>query len=76
LQRAFPPNILMVPSLVFITTTGAEGLPHDVSSLGRTIHFWSHELIADRFGGQILSPLGDGSDTIVMSPAYSEPPLP
>jgi hypothetical protein len=65
----------MVPSSAFITTTGAEHLPHNVSSLSGTIHFESLEFMADRFDGLILSPHGAGSGTIVMSPTHGEPQL-
>jgi hypothetical protein len=41
LQCVFPLNVLMVPSSVFITTTGGVRLPHDVSSLSETIRFGS-----------------------------------
>jgi hypothetical protein len=47
LQRAFPPNVLMLPSLAFVTTTSGERLPHNVSSLGGTIYFGSLEYIFD-----------------------------
>jgi hypothetical protein len=75
LQRAFSPNISMVPSSLFIATTDIKRPPHDVSSLDGTICFGSLEFIADRFGGLSLSPLGDGFGTIAMSPARGEPPL-
>jgi hypothetical protein len=48
----------------------------DGFSLGETIRFGSLELIADHFGGLSLSPLGNGSGTTAMSPAYGGPPLP
>jgi hypothetical protein len=57
LQRAFPPNVLMVPSLAFIATTGDKCLPNHVSSPGRTIHFGSLEFITDHFGSLSLTPL-------------------
>jgi hypothetical protein len=69
-------TILIVPSLVFITTTDAERSPCEGFHLGETIRFRSLEFIANRFGGLSLSPpLGDSSGAIVMGPTRGEPPL-
>jgi hypothetical protein len=66
LQRAFPLDVLMVPSLVLIVITSCERLSSDVFSLSQTIHFGSLEFIIDRFGGLSLSPMGNGSDATIM----------
>jgi hypothetical protein len=76
LQRAFPLDILMVPSSVPIVITSCEHLSSDVFSLGQTIHFRSLEFIADHFDGLSLSPMGNGSDTAIMSPTCGGLPSP
>jgi hypothetical protein len=64
----------MVPSLMLAIAIGVERLSCGDFSLDETIHFGSLEFIANRFRGLSLSPIGDGSDAIVMGSARGEPP--
>jgi hypothetical protein len=64
----------MVPSSVLAITVGGERLSCGDFSLGETIRFGSLEFIADRFDGLSLSPMADGSDTIVMGSTCGGPP--
>jgi hypothetical protein len=68
-------TVLMVPSSVLIIATDGEHLPCKGFSLSETIHFGSHEFIANQFGGLSLAPLGDISGAIIMGFARGEPPL-
>jgi hypothetical protein len=76
LQRAFPLDVLMVPSSALIVATDGECLSCGDFSLGETICFGSLEFITDRFSGLSLFPMGDGSDTIIMGSARGGPPSP
>jgi hypothetical protein len=66
----------MVPSSVLADATVCDHLSCGGFSLGETICFGSLEFITDRFGGLSLSPIGDGSDSIVMGSARGGPPSP
>jgi hypothetical protein len=55
LQRAFPLDVMMVPSSALTVATDGEHLLCGGFSLGETIHFGSLESIADRFRGGPLS---------------------
>jgi hypothetical protein len=66
LQRAFPLDVLMVPSSVLIISAYGECPSCDVFSLGKTIHFRSLKFITDCFSGLSLSLMRDGSSAIVM----------
>jgi hypothetical protein len=74
LQRAFPLDILMVPSSVLIVAADGECLLCGGFSLSKTICFWSLEFIANCFGGLSVSPMGDDSDAIVMDSTHGGPP--
>jgi hypothetical protein len=75
LHRAFPLDILVVPSSALTVAANGELLSCGGFSLSKTIHFGSLEFIAHHFGGLSLSPLGDGSGIVVMGPAHGGPPL-
>jgi hypothetical protein len=64
----------MVPSSVLTIAVDAVLLLCVGFSLGETIHFESLEFITDRFGGLSLSPMGNGSDAIIMGSAHDRPP--
>jgi hypothetical protein len=74
LQRAFPLDVPMVPSSMLIVIAGDERLSCGGFSLDETIRFRSLEFIADCFGGLSLSPMGDGSEAIIMGSARDGPP--
>jgi hypothetical protein len=76
LQRAFPLDVPMVPSSKLAVAAGGKRLSCDDFSIGKTIRFRSLEFITDLFGGLSLSPMGDGSDAIIMGSAHSGPPSP
>jgi hypothetical protein len=76
LKFAFPLVILMVPSSMLAIAVGGERLSCDGFSLSEIIHFGSFEFITDRFGGQSLSPMGDGSGAIIMGLACGVLPTP
>jgi hypothetical protein len=63
----------MVPSSALTVATDDEHLWCGGFPLGETIHFGSLEFITDHFGGLSLSPLGDGSDAIIMGSAHDGP---
>jgi hypothetical protein len=74
LQRAFPLDVLMVPSSMLTITTGGEHLSCGSFSLSETIHFGSLEFITDRFGYLSLYPKGDSLDAVVMGSTHGGPP--
>jgi hypothetical protein len=74
LQRAFPLDVLMVPSSVLTAITDGEPLACGGFSLGKTIRFRSLDFITDCFSGLSLSPRRDGSDAIFMGSTYSRLP--
>jgi hypothetical protein len=76
LQRAFPLDILMVPSSALAVVVCDERLSSDGFSLDETIRFGSLEFITDRFVGLGLSPMGSSSDNIVMGVPRGGPPTP
>jgi hypothetical protein len=76
LQHAFPLNVPLIPSSVLTVAADSERLSCGGFSLSETICFGSLEFIADHFSGLSLSPMGDGSDAIIMGSAYSGPPSP
>jgi hypothetical protein len=65
----------MVNSLAFIVSTNSECLTCGDFSLSKTIHFGSHEFIAD-FGGLSLSPRRNDLGTVFISSTNSGPPSP
>jgi hypothetical protein len=68
--------VLMVPSSAFVATAGGRHLLCNGFTLGETVRFGSLELITDHFDGLRLSPLGNGSGTAAMGPAYGGLSLP
>jgi hypothetical protein len=56
LQRAFPLDVVMVPSSTIAFTTIDKHLTCGRFSLGKTVHLGNFEFIADYFGGMSLSP--------------------
>jgi hypothetical protein len=56
LQRAFPLDVLMVPSCALAVIADGEHLTCGGFSLGETIHLGNFEFIADYFSGTSLSP--------------------
>jgi hypothetical protein len=56
LQRAFPLDILMVPSYAFTITADGERLTCDGFSLGETVRLGNFESFANYFSGLSLSP--------------------
>jgi hypothetical protein len=66
----------MVPSSALVVTADGECLSYDGFSLSETICFGSLEFIANHLGSQRLSPMGNGSDAIVIGSARSRPPSP
>jgi hypothetical protein len=76
LQCAFPLDVPTVPSSVLVIAADGECLSCGGFSLGETICFGGLEFIADRFSGLSLSPMGDGSDAIIMGSACGGPPSP
>jgi hypothetical protein len=64
----------MVPSSVLTIAVDVVLLLCIYFSLGETIRFESLEFVTDRFGGLSLSPMGNGSDTIIMGSAHGRPP--
>jgi hypothetical protein len=76
LQRAFPLDVLMVPTSALTIVANGERLSCDVFSLSKTIRFGSLEFITDCFGGLSLSCMGDGSDAAVMGSTDGGTPSP
>jgi hypothetical protein len=56
LQRAFPLDILMVPSSAIVVAIDGEHLTCGGFSLGETVHLGNFEFITDYFDGLRLSP--------------------
>jgi hypothetical protein len=73
LERAFPLDILMIPSSVPTVAGDGERLLCDLFSLGETFCFRSLEFIAGRFGGLSRSPMGNGSDATIMGSTHGRP---
>jgi hypothetical protein len=69
-QRAFPLDVLMVPSSVLSSADG-EHLTCGGFSLGETIHLGISEFIAHYFGGLSLSPRRSDSGTTFMGSTHS-----
>jgi hypothetical protein len=76
LQRAFPLDVLMVPSSTLAITTDGEHLMCDDFSLGETVHIGSFEFIADYFGGLSLSPRRSDLGASFMGSTRSRSPSP
>jgi hypothetical protein len=76
LQRAFPLDILMVPSSAITVTANGEHLMCGGFSLDESICFVSLEFIANVFGDLSLSPRWDGSDATIMVSTRRGPPSP
>jgi hypothetical protein len=64
----------MVPSSVLTIAVDAVLLLCVYFSLGETIRFESLKFVTDYFGGLSLSPMGNGSDTIIMGSTHGRPP--
>jgi hypothetical protein len=64
----------MVPSSALAVTADGECLSCGGFSLGETTRFGNLKFIVDHFGALSLSPMGDGSDAIVMGLAHGRPP--
>jgi hypothetical protein len=73
LQRAFPLDVLMVPSSVLTISTDGERLTCGGFSLSETVCFGTFEFITDCFGGLSLSPRRNGSDAAFMGSICSGP---
>jgi hypothetical protein len=63
----------MVPSSALTITTDRERPLCDVFSIDKTINFRCLKFITDYFGALSPSPLGDGSDAIVMGSTHNWP---
>jgi hypothetical protein len=74
LQRAFPLDVMMVPSSMITVTADGERLTCGGFSLGVTIHLGSIEFIVDYFGGLSHSPRRGDSDVAFMGPTHSGTP--
>jgi hypothetical protein len=74
LQRAFPLDVLMVPSSVLTIVVDSERLSSDVFSFGETIHFGSLKFITDRFGGLSISSIGDSLGVTIMGSTHGRTP--
>jgi hypothetical protein len=74
LQRAFPLDVLMVPSSVLTITADSERMSCDGFSLGETIRFGNLEFITDYFSDLSFCPRKDGSDVVIMGSTHSGPP--
>jgi hypothetical protein len=64
LHRAFPLDILMVPSSVIIAATDSECLMCGGFSLSETIHLGNFKFITDYFSGVSLSPGGAAQEPL------------
>jgi hypothetical protein len=73
LQRAFPLDILMVPSSALSIAADGERLSRGDFSLDETLCFGCLDFIADYFSGLGLSPRRDGSDVAAMVSNHSRP---
>jgi hypothetical protein len=63
LQRAFPLDVLMIPSSVITIASNGECLTCSGFSLGEPIHLGNFEFITDYFSGLSLSPRRGDSGT-------------
>jgi hypothetical protein len=76
LHRAFPLNVLMVPSSVHAVSTDGEHLTWGDFSLTEIVHLGSFEFITDYFGSLSLSPRRSDSGTAFMGSTHSMTPSP
>jgi hypothetical protein len=76
LQRAFPLDVLMVPSSVIIVTANGECLTCGGFSLGETVLLGNFEFIADYFGSLTLSPRRGDVGAAFMGSTHSRAPTP
>jgi hypothetical protein len=75
LQRAFSSRRFNGSTIGVCRRFWRRAFACDGFSLSETIRFVNLEFIADRFDDLSLSPLGDGSGTVIMGPACGGPPL-
>jgi hypothetical protein len=76
LQRAFPLDVLIIPSFVITITTDGERLTCGGFSLGETVRLGSFEFITDYFSGLSLSPKRGDSSAALMGLIHSGAPSP
>jgi hypothetical protein len=76
LQRAFPLNVLMVPSSVITVTADGECLTCGGFSFGETVCLGNFEFIADYFDGLSLYPRRGDSSVAFMGSTISGAPSP
>jgi hypothetical protein len=74
LQRAFPLDVLMVPSPAITIATDGECLTCGGLSLGETVHLGNFEVITDYFSLLSLSPRRGNSSAAFMGSTHSGPP--
>jgi hypothetical protein len=73
LERAFPLDIIMIPSSVPAVAGDGERLLCGLFSLGKTFRFRSLEFITGCFSGLSRSPMGNGSDATNMGSTHGRP---
>jgi hypothetical protein len=76
LHRAFPLDVLMVPSSVIIVATDSECLMCGGFSLSETIRLGNFKFITDYFGGVSLSPRRGGAGAAFMGSTHSQTSTP
>jgi hypothetical protein len=71
LQRAFPLDILMVPSSAIAIAADNERITCGGFTLGETVRLGNFEFIADYFGGLSLSPKRGDEEAAFMGSTHS-----